>query len=115
MTSKECSNCKKSKPTADFRTTTNREVNTCIHCRDVSKRWRNKNTQHIQEYRNENKARSKIYYEENSDIIRERQKQYKINNPNKVKETQTSYYVRNKEQIRLKQNTKRKEDKLKEK
>ena len=112
MTTKECSSCKKPKSIDLYMSTSNRELSTCIDCRNIAKTWRDKNKQHLQDYRDKTKERTKTYYDANVNKIIAQQSEYKKNNPNKLKETRTSYYQRNKEIIKEKRDLKSKEKRL---
>ena len=109
MTDKNCANCRRSKSIECFMSASKRELNTCDSCRTTAKTWRDKNKEHLQDYRDKIKEKTKTYYDTNSAQIIEQQRKYKELNALKVKERRRAYYLKNAEEIKKKQNEKRKQ------
>ena len=106
----KCSRCKCYRTEEDF-ISNERKVKACIKCREIQKRYFDKNKQVILEkqkkYNNENKQvileKQKQIYQENKEVVLEKRKQHYQTNKEVILEKQQQHYQENKEVILEKQ------------
>jgi hypothetical protein len=104
---KKCIKCNKVKPLTDysFRKDTNKYRNICKECNSKQKKeWRDKNQEYIKQYRKDNKEHiketTKKYYEKNAEHLKDYAKDYYNEHKDYYNEKSRKYKEQNKEYLK---------------